>query len=145
MRIDPACPYCQRPLAKEEILAEVCSLSYSILSVYKNQYYRGRCVLSLKEHYEEIHEIDDTTYHGFMYEIKRISSLISNLYKPDKIQLAFYGDTVRHVHAHIVPKYSTLPDWGSPFLLNPESGNEETWKEVVETLYKELNEETIPV
>ncbi len=138
-----SCPYCQNPLGNESVLAEVCTLTYSILSVYKNQYYRGRCVLSLREHYEELHEIDLVTYRGFMEEVRKTCALISRLFNPDKIQIALYGDVVRHMHLHIVPKYHDSPTWGHPFMLNPNCDSDESWKHVVELIQHALEKTSI--
>ncbi len=132
------CPYCKEPIENTSVLIEVCHLTYSILSVYKNQFQRGRCVLSLKEHYEELFEIDQVTYVGFMKESQDICRLISKVFNPGKVQVAFYGDSVRHIHAHIVPKYADLPDWGMPFFMTPPMAYDNTWKEVIEVLRKEM-------
>ena len=139
MKSRPNCPYCQRPLGNESVLAEVCTMTNSILSVHKHQYHRGRCVLSLKDHYEELYEVEPEIYLGFMEELKNVCQLISKLFLPDKIQVAFYGDTVRHVHAHIVPKYTQLEDWGLPFLMTSPADPDESWRETAKTLQEALN------
>ena len=40
---------------------------------------------------------------------------IYDLYHPDNLNYATYGDGVPHVHVHVVPKYKDGLNWGSPF------------------------------
>jgi len=140
---ESSCPYCQRPLGNEKVLSQICEFEYSLLSIFKNQYYKGRCVLSVKGHYEELHELDSKTYMGFMNELHHVCTVINELFSPDKIQIAMYGDTVRHVHFHIVPKYKQLPDWTMPFSLHPKSTSIDSWKAISDTILEKLNADKI--
>lgn len=133
---DASCAYCAPPDGKADVLAFVGSLEFSDLYVFKDQFHRGRCVLATRGHYEELHELEPEVYAGYMAEIRTVALAISELFLPDKINYALYGDTVRHVHMHIVPKYKTSKDWGAPFLLNPESKPSTDWQAVVELLRK---------
>ncbi len=138
MHIDPTCGYCQGPEGKADVLAPVGALSHSFLYVFKDQFHRGRCVLAVTGHYEELHDLEEDVYVGFMADMKAVASAIHKLYAPDKINYGLFGDTVRHVHMHLVPKYKGSADWGAPFQMNPGSAPDEQWKEVAAQLRAEL-------
>ena len=45
---------------------------------------------------------------------------VHKLFNPDKVNYGAYGDTGRHLHFHLVPKYQSDPfEWGSTFAMNP--------------------------
>ena len=44
-----------------------------------------------------------------------LREVLDELYHPDKINYATYGDGMPHVHVHIVPKYKGGVSWGQPF------------------------------
>ena len=52
---------------------------------------------------------------GYFAELAATAKAVFELYHPNKINYATFGDLVPHVHVHVVPKYENGPDWGSPF------------------------------
>lgn len=40
-------------------------------------------------------------------------------FSPDKVNYGAYGDTGKHCHVHIVPKYKDGFEWGGTFAMNP--------------------------
>lgn len=77
---------------------------------------------------------------GYFGELAKVAQAVWNLYQPDKINYATFGDGVPHVHVHVVPKYEGGLQWGEAFhddvdkVLLPE----EEYKEMVEELRKEI-------
>lgn len=51
-----------------------------------------------------------------------------------------YGDTMPHIHFHIVPKYKDGDGWGGPFEFNPNRTyfNDEQYMGMIEKLIKYL-------
>ena len=39
-------------------------------------------------------------------------------FSPDKINYGAYGDTGKHLHFHLVPKYKEGEEWGTTFAMN---------------------------
>ena len=83
--------------------------------------------------------------YGYFEELAATAKAIFELYHPDKINYATFGDLVPHVHVHVVPKYKDGPDWGNPF--DDTQGKKELTDaeyqkmvdELKETILKELN------
>jgi diadenosine tetraphosphate (Ap4A) HIT family hydrolase len=110
------CRYCSRTTDIVEIVAD---LEVSTLYITRDQTYRGRCILALKEHKTEIFQLSAGEVEAFGRDIAKASKAIYEAFKPDKINYAAFGDTYPHLHFHLVPKYKGGKSWGGPFELTP--------------------------
>lgn len=45
----------------------------------------------------------------------KVAKALDELYHPDKLNYATYGDGMPHVHVHVVPKYKGGVSWGDSF------------------------------
>jgi len=114
---DLNCRYCTRTTDIVEIVAD---LEVSTLYITKDQAYRGRCILALKEHKTEFFQLDAKDAEAFARDLARASKAIYEVFMPDKINYAAFGDTYPHLHFHLAPKYKGGKSWGSPFDLSPD-------------------------
>ena len=48
------CFYCTKDERLDSLMMEVCELSASTLYLFKDQTYKGRCIVACKEHKREI-------------------------------------------------------------------------------------------
>jgi diadenosine tetraphosphate (Ap4A) HIT family hydrolase len=113
------CQYCTRDERLTGILIEICKLEVSTLYLFREQTYRGRCVVALNTHETELFRLDDETLRAFSMDVSRAAGAVHRAFTPDKINYAVYGDLVPHLHFHIVPKYKDGDCWGKPFAINP--------------------------
>jgi diadenosine tetraphosphate (Ap4A) HIT family hydrolase len=113
MKVD-GCRYCHRTTDIVEIVAdlEVCTLF-----ITKDQAYRGRCILALKDHKTEVFQMNAAEMEAFGRDMAKASKASYDTVSPDKINYAAFGDTYPHVHFHLVPKYKDGKSWGKPFEL----------------------------
>lgn len=94
-------------------------LQWSDVYLFNDQKHKGRCVVALKGHHDEMFELDDEQRSGFFAEVSLMAHAIANYTKADKINYAIYGDIVSHFHVHLVPKHrdcsatSFLRNWDS--------------------------------
>ena len=51
--------------------------------------------------------------------LNRTAEALHELFHPDKINFGAYGDTMHHLHFHLVPKYRDGFEWGGVFAMNP--------------------------
>ena len=114
-----SCLYCEKGDKLRGFAIEICQLKSTILYLFKEQSYTGRCVLVLKRHAEEVFELTGQEKEGFIEDLCLATEAIHEIFKPDKINCGIYGDTVKHLHIHIVPKYDGQLDWNSTFQMNP--------------------------
>lgn len=109
------CFYCEDGEKRKSLMIEICRLKYSTVYLNRNQKYRGRCVVKLNDHKTEYFQMDTEERNGYFAETAAVAKAIFELYHPDKINYATFGDLVPHVHIHVVPKYQNGADWGRPF------------------------------
>ena len=109
------CFYCEDGEKRKSLMIEICKLNYSTIYLNRNQKYPGRCVVKLNEHKTEYFQMTKEQRDGYFEELAATAKAIFELYHPDKINYATFGDLVPHVHVHVVPKYKDGPDWGNPF------------------------------
>lgn len=114
------CYYCDRDEAFRELLFEICDLKASKIFLCKDQTLPGRCTIMFKDHYEEIYEIPKADRDAYMDDVCALAETIKELFHPDKINYGIYGDTCRHVHYTICPKYEGKLGWGTPFIMFPD-------------------------
>ncbi len=110
------CMYCdEQNEVRKNILIKVGDLPYSTLFILKNQNHKGRVVLALKTHREELFQLTDEERQGFFADAAKVSQAVKELFNPNKINYGVFGDGVPHFHMHMVPKYKDELQWGHFF------------------------------
>ena len=69
-----------------------------------------------------------------------MQKLIDKAFQPNKINYGAYGDTLHHLHMHLVPKYEGKENWGSTFEMNPGKTylTDEEYQETIEKIKENL-------
>lgn len=119
MNFDNDCFYCVKDSRLTDIMIKVCDLEASTLYMFKEQTYRGRLLVAYKEHQSEICDLTDEERNAFMKDVARAAKAMHEAFKPHKVNYGAYGDTMKHLHYHLVPKYEGGPDFGGTFQMNP--------------------------
>ncbi len=136
------CMYCSSENPKRMgLMTYVCELQGSVVYLFKDQTYPGRAIVATKKHFKEIFEMSDSERSIFFNDVANVAKVLTHMFHADKINYSIWGDLVNHTHVHLVPKTHQLPEWGKPFLHDPENPvhtDEETFKARVETLRKTL-------
>lgn len=82
--------------------------SYFVLG--DHQYFEGYCVLLLKAHVRELHELASNTQVELFQELMTAGQAVHDAFKPWKLNYSCYGNFVEHIHWHIFPRYESDPD-----------------------------------
>ena len=114
------CMYCTENEALKALMIPFYTLGHSKVYLFRNQSYRGRCVLAYKEHVNEFFDLSPEDTAAFAQDIRLVSLALHNAFSPKKVNLGMYNDKGTHLHCHIVPKYEGGPSFGSTFEMNPE-------------------------
>ena len=116
---DQNCAYCMHGELLDQFGICICDLSVSTLILFKEQSHPGRCIVAYKDHVGEIVEISDAERDAFFADVSCAAKAIHAAFHPDKLNYGAYGDTGRHLHVHLVPKYKDGFEWGGVFEMNP--------------------------
>lgn len=119
---DQTCAYCmqkENPALLDTFGIPICELNVSSLILFKEQSHPGRCIVAYHGHVSELVELSDEARCAFFADVARAARAIHAAFHPDKINYGAYGDTGRHLHFHLVPKYKDQAEWGGVFQMNP--------------------------
>lgn len=120
MYSDPAqCLYCTNNETLHNLMIEICHLRVSRLFLFKEQTYRGRCLVSYDEHVNDLNELNDQQRNDFMADVAQATRAMQKAFNPEKINYGAYSDKLSHLHFHLAPKYVDGPDYGGTFQMNP--------------------------
>ena len=80
----------------------------------KNQFFYGRILYVLNEHWVDISEIPPSVFSETSQHLHILSRIIKSSMKADLINVASLGNHVPHMHWHIIPRYKNDSCWGNP-------------------------------
>jgi len=109
------CFYCENGEKLKSLMIKVYEFQKTNVFLNRDQKHLGRCVVELKDHKTEYFMMTDEEHKDFFFALSVTAEAIYDLFKPDKINYATFGDLVPHVHVHVVPKYKDGLQWGVPF------------------------------
>lgn len=81
--------------------------------------YPGFCRVILRQHISEMTDLPGEAQARLMRVVFATESAIRATYRPDKINLASFGNVVPHLHWHVIPRWHDdrhfpQPVWGTP-------------------------------
>lgn len=120
MYSDPKdCLYCQNNETLHNLMIEICHLRVSRLFLFKEQTYRGRCLVAYDKHVNDLNELSEDERNAFMADVAQVTRAMQQAFSPEKINYGAYSDKLCHLHFHLAPKYVGGPDYGGTFQMNP--------------------------
>lgn len=142
------CFYCEHSDVQKERMIEITKLSKSTVFLNRDQTHFGRVIVALNWHADELFDLSDSERQIFINEVSSVAKIISEITNCNKMNYAIYGDTVSHLHFHLVPKKITDVDWNDPFINTPKNiekisladGNKNNeYEALIEKIRKELS------
>ena len=134
----PECVFCKKKTFENGLL--IAELDYSL--VYLTPFQKKfpcRAMVSLKNaHKEELFELTDDELLGFMKDCSRVAKALKTTFVCDKMNYGIAGDSVRHLHMHIVGKQKDGPMWTNMFSTKTDGENKLTDTELHEMAEKLL-------
>ena len=120
MYSDPKeCLYCTNNETLHNLMIEFATLRVSRAFLFKEQTYRGRCLVAYNGHVNDLNELSDDERNGFMADVAQVTRAMQKAFNPEKINYGAYSDKLSHLHFHLAPKYVDGPDYGGTFQMNP--------------------------
>lgn len=121
--MDTNCSYCM--IGTDNSLVDAFGiplreLPASNLILFREQSHRGRCIVASKRHVDDISDLSEDDAATFMLDVRHVATAVHEAFSPTKVNFGAYGDTMHHLHVHIVPKYEDDPfEFGDVFAMNP--------------------------
>jgi diadenosine tetraphosphate (Ap4A) HIT family hydrolase len=75
-------------------------------------------------HVVEPFELTETEASSFWKSVLVVAKALNEFYKPLKMNYETLGNTVPHLHTHLLPRFVEDPAPGKPFPLLPQNGSE---------------------
>jgi len=90
-----------------------------VLQLHMNQYYLGRCLIKLKRHAIDVIELEAGEREELFEEIlPELKNAADNLFSPDLYNYSSLGNSVRHLHFHFIPRYSSKREFDNQVFLD---------------------------
>ncbi|MCU0804089.1 MAG: HIT family protein [Burkholderiales bacterium] len=67
--------------------------------------YPGFCRVILNRHAAEMTDLPESEQHALMTVVLAVEAALRAVVRPDKINLASFGNVVPHVHWHVIPRF----------------------------------------
>ena len=141
MYSDPKdCLYCTNNETLHNLMIEICHLRVSRLFLFKEQTYRGRCLVSYDKHVNDLNELNDQQRNDFMADVAQATRAMQRAFNPEKINYGAFSDTLSHLHFHLAPKYVGGPDYPGLFRMNPQEVylSDEEYAEMIRKIKENL-------
>lgn len=134
------CFYCEKDERLKALMIEICQLDASTVYLFREQSYKGRCIVAYNKHVNELFELEDKELELFMKDVKKVAAAVQKTFSANKINYGAYSDKLPHLHFHIVPKYEDALNWGSTFEMNPGKVllSDEEYREMINEIKKNL-------
>jgi diadenosine tetraphosphate (Ap4A) HIT family hydrolase len=98
----------------------IAELSVSVLGLYDDARFPGRCLLALREHFDEFEAISTEIAAAFALDIQKSGRAVKQAAGARRVNFAILGNEEPHVHAHIIPRaregdpIPNRPPWEHP-------------------------------
>jgi diadenosine tetraphosphate (Ap4A) HIT family hydrolase len=137
---DENCAYCAEGEKLAAFGIKICEMPMSKLILFKEQTHRGRVIVACKKHVDDVTQLTKEERAQFMEDINRAAECLHKTFHPDKINFGAYGDTMHHLHVHLVPKYRDEAEWGDVFAMNPHKVelSDEEYQKLIEEIKANL-------
>ena len=137
---DENCSYCAEGALLDAFGIKIGELPMSKVILFKEQSHRGRVIVACKRHVDDISDLSREERMQYMEDVSHVAEILHELFHPDKINFGAYGDTMHHLHFHLVPKYKDGFEWGGVFAMNPQKTllKEEEYEELIRMIREKL-------
>lgn len=125
-----------------ELYTVIKELPTSTLGLYNDARFPGRCILTLNKHYDNLEELEPNELNDYMQEIVHVTKAMKKALQVERVNLAILGNTVSHVHAHLIPRYPDQEEFPNKSPWNDKRALEElsanASKQIIFDIEKEL-------
>ncbi|MFB6217290.1 MAG: HIT family protein [Candidatus Aenigmatarchaeota archaeon] len=142
------CLFCREPEGIREDMIK--RYEHWDLFLNRKQHYLGRSIVKLKRHVEDLFKITgEERKELFEVVVPETKNAIDSCFEPDLYNYASLGNSVRHLHLHVIPRYRDEREfdgvifrderWGHNYKPYPEFDiTEDTKDSILDVLREEI-------
>jgi diadenosine tetraphosphate (Ap4A) HIT family hydrolase len=93
-------------------IPDIGSFRHWSVSVASEQNYLGKCIVALRRHEEDFLALTGDERDGMWEAVHRVRDALARLFAPDHFNYQVLGNSVRHVHMHLTPRYTSAREFG---------------------------------
>ena len=84
------------------------------------QFFKGSTILVFQDHVTELHHLPQELQRRFLEDVSRVAGALEKAFPGTKLNHGLFGNTMPHLHWHMIVRRQTDPDpkstiWESPF------------------------------
>ena len=108
------------PICSFGLWLTLAKLQVSVLGLYDDARFPGRCILALNDHMEDFSLIESHMACDFFQDCQKAARAIEAALNVNRVNIAILGNEVAHVHFHLIPRrpvdepVPTRPPWEHP-------------------------------
>lgn len=76
----------------------------------------GSAFIILKRHCEDFNDLTSAELHTMSETMQLLSRAYEDVLQPEKVHFGLYGEGVKHIHIHVLPRTSNLPAGNIPLM-----------------------------
>ncbi len=84
----------------------IAELAVSAVALFPDQSFRGRCLVTLREHHTELFHLTPAMRAAFIQDVARVAEALHRALNPVKINYELLGNMVPHMHWHVIPRFA---------------------------------------
>jgi diadenosine tetraphosphate (Ap4A) HIT family hydrolase len=85
---------------------EIGSFQYWRVAVNRDQNYLGKCIVALRRHEEDFLALNAEEREEMWEAARAVRDALARCFAPDHFNYQVLGNSVRHVHMHLTPRYT---------------------------------------
>ena len=101
-----SCEICDTPWP------ELGSFRHWRITVARDQYYLGKCIIALRRHEEDFLALRAEESDEMWQAARAVRNALTRCFSPDHFNYQVLGNSVRHVHMHLTPRYTSPREFG---------------------------------
>lgn len=92
-----------------ELWLPAAELPSTVLGLYDDARFPGRCLLVLREHHEDLATLAPDLAALFLQDAQVVGRVLKRVTGTDRINYAILGNAEPHLHFHLIPRYPDDP------------------------------------
>jgi len=95
----------------DTVIPDIGSFRHWSVSVASEQNYLGKCIVALRRHDEDFLALTEDERDEMWVAACAVRDALSRLFAPDHFNYQVLGNSVRHVHMHLTPRYTSAREF----------------------------------